>query len=212
MAIDHIIPKPLGLLAVLGALCLSGACVSHPAFAGGSSEHHSHEWDRDDEDDDTIDTRVAAGRRLDWKTPDFHAREKESLLHIQLLGINDFHGQLSAGRRVANRGPLRRLGSCLIGLQPFRGVLEPVIREIEIGLRQPDQESGRRHAFPHPDQQSLQVAFERLRIAGRHLVALSMSMTDDHENGDEEEGRQKRRVPKTALPRHSCRPRHVHFA
>ena len=102
MAIDHIIPKPLGLLAVLGALCLSGACVSHQAFAG-SSEHHSHEWDRDDETDDTIEGRRDAERRRSWQTPDFSDRERNTLVHVQLLSINDFHGQLSAGRRVANR-------------------------------------------------------------------------------------------------------------
>lgn len=102
MAIDHIIPKHLGLLAVLGALCLSGACVSYQAFAG-SSEHHSHEWDRDDEADDTIEGRRDAERRRSWQTPDFSDRERDTLVHVQLLGINDFHGQLSAGRRVANR-------------------------------------------------------------------------------------------------------------
>ncbi len=102
MAIDHIIPKLIPLLGVLGALCLSGAGVSHQAFAG-SSEHHSHEWDRDDEADDTIEIRRDAERRRSWQTPGFSDRERDALLHVQLLGINDFHGQLSAGRRVANR-------------------------------------------------------------------------------------------------------------
>jgi 5'-nucleotidase len=105
MTHDTIIPKPVGLLALLGALCISisGACTIQPALAEASGERASLEWDRDDEDDDTIEMRQDAGRRLEWKTPDFHEREKESLLHVQILGINDFHGQISAGRRVANR-------------------------------------------------------------------------------------------------------------
>ncbi len=97
------ISKPVSLLTVAGALYLSGACALQPALADPPVVPHSHEWDRDDEDDDTIDMRRNAERRLEWRTPDFHEKEKDSLLHVQLLGINDFHGQLSAGRRVANR-------------------------------------------------------------------------------------------------------------
>lgn len=105
MTHDVIIPKPAALLALLGALCISisGACVIQPALAEASGERASLEWDRDDEDGDTIEMRRDAGRRLEWKAADFHEREKESLLHVQILGINDFHGQISAGRRVANR-------------------------------------------------------------------------------------------------------------
>lgn len=105
MTHDVIIPKPAALLALLGALCISisGACVIQPALAEATGERASLEWDRDDEDDDTIELRQDAGRRLEWKAADFHERDKESLLHVQILGINDFHGQISAGRRVANR-------------------------------------------------------------------------------------------------------------
>lgn len=103
MRLDSIILKPLAFFAVLGALCVSAVCTMSPAFAEGLAEPHSHEWDRDDEADDTIEMRQDAGRKLEWHSPEFHKREKDSLLHVQLLGINDFHGQLSAGRRVANR-------------------------------------------------------------------------------------------------------------
>ncbi len=103
MDINRIILKPLAHLAVMGTLYLSAACAMSPAFAEALVEHHSHEWDRDDEADDTIEMRQGAGQKLEWRSPEFHKREKDSLLHVQLLGINDFHGQLSAGRLVANR-------------------------------------------------------------------------------------------------------------
>ena len=103
MTIDGIIPKPFALLAVLGTLCLSGACATQSALAETLVERYSHEWDRDDEDDDTIEMRYAAERRMEWQHPDFHKQDKDSLLHVQILGINDFHGQISTGRRVANR-------------------------------------------------------------------------------------------------------------
>ncbi|NWF73886.1 MAG: bifunctional metallophosphatase/5'-nucleotidase [Nitrospirae bacterium] len=103
MSIDGIIPKPFALLAVLGTLYMNGACLLQPALAGASAEHHSHEWDRGDEDDDTIEMHQDVGRRVEWRTLEFHKREKDSLLHVQLLSINDFHGQLSVGRLVANR-------------------------------------------------------------------------------------------------------------
>lgn len=103
MDINRIILKPLAHLVVMGTLSLSAACAMSPAFAEALVEHHSHEWDRDDEADDTIEMRQGAGHKLEWRSPEFHTREKDSLLHVQLLGINDFHGQLSAGRLVANR-------------------------------------------------------------------------------------------------------------
>ena len=46
MNIDGIIPKPFALLAVLGTLCLSGACATQSALAETLVERYSHEWDR----------------------------------------------------------------------------------------------------------------------------------------------------------------------
>lgn len=103
MRFDAIILKPLARFAAMGTLCVSAACAMSPAFAEALVEHPSHEWDRDDEADDTIERRQDAGHTLEWRSPEFHTREKDSLLHVQLLGINDFHGQLSEGRRVAGR-------------------------------------------------------------------------------------------------------------
>ncbi len=92
--------KPVALFAMWGLLQ-----VASPGglSAGDSFVPHSHEWDRDDETDDTLEMRHEAGRPLTWQAADFHRRGKESLIHVQLLGINDFHGQLGAGRIVGNR-------------------------------------------------------------------------------------------------------------
>ena len=62
MRFDRIILKPLAHFAAMGILWLSAACATLPAWAEALAEHHSHEWDRDDEDDDTIEMRQGAGR------------------------------------------------------------------------------------------------------------------------------------------------------
>ncbi|MBX3302549.1 MAG: 5'-nucleotidase C-terminal domain-containing protein [Nitrospira sp.] len=98
-----IILERIARLAVMGTLHLCGICTILPVGAGASVEHHSHELDRDDEADDTIEARQDAGRRLEWRSSEFHPEERDSHLHVQLLAINDFHGQLSEGRLVANR-------------------------------------------------------------------------------------------------------------
>lgn len=103
MRLDGIILRHITRFAIISTLYLSAACAMSPAFAEASAEHHSHEWDRDDENDDTIEMRRDAGRKLEWRSPEFPRGENDSLLPVQLLGINDFHGQLSAGRRVSNR-------------------------------------------------------------------------------------------------------------
>jgi 5'-nucleotidase len=103
MRLDGITRRPLVFAAALGALYMCGACTISPALAEAPGARTSLEWDRDDEDDDTVEMRQEAERRLEWKSADFRDHEQESLLHVQILGINDSHGQISAGRRVANR-------------------------------------------------------------------------------------------------------------
>jgi 5'-nucleotidase len=96
-------PKLVTLLAAFGILYMSGACSLRPALPETTVVPPSHEWDRDDEAGDTLELRRDAHRRRNWQTPDFPRQERETLIDIQLLAINDFHGQLGAGRRVANR-------------------------------------------------------------------------------------------------------------
>lgn len=55
-----------------------------------------------EETDSRLETPAArehATRRVSWREPEVH----DALVRIKLLGINDFHGQLSAGRRVGER-------------------------------------------------------------------------------------------------------------
>ncbi|CUQ68168.1 5'-nucleotidase [Candidatus Nitrospira inopinata] len=103
MCLDGVRCSFIARFIAMSLLCFDVACVTSPVFAAGSVERYSPDWDRDDGRDDTIESRKEAERKLEWKSPEFHRRKNESLLHVQVLGINDFHGQLSEGRRVANR-------------------------------------------------------------------------------------------------------------
>lgn len=103
MRLDGVRCLFIARFAAMSLLCFGAACAMPQAFAAGSVERYSLDWDRDDERDDTIERRREAERKLEWKSPEFHRGRKDSLLHVQVLGINDFHGQLSEGRRVANR-------------------------------------------------------------------------------------------------------------
>ena len=66
-----------------------------------------HEHDEEEESLQSI--RDAAQVPVSWQAPQPTLREvrtlteREDNLHVKLLAINDFHGQLSAGRLVANR-------------------------------------------------------------------------------------------------------------
>lgn len=50
------------------------------------------------EDEDDARQRALAAERVEWR-----AHDAADTLRVKLLAINDFHGQLSAGRRVGNR-------------------------------------------------------------------------------------------------------------
>jgi 5'-nucleotidase len=62
-----------------------------PAFADSDHDH-------DDSHDDSAELRVQAQKRVSWR-----GSEIAGTVHVKLLGINDFHGQMSTGLRVANR-------------------------------------------------------------------------------------------------------------
>lgn len=53
-------------------------------------------------DDDSPGLRDIAAQKIEWQRPGPIANP-ESWLHVKILGINDFHGQLSAGRFVGPR-------------------------------------------------------------------------------------------------------------
>jgi len=63
MTLDGIPPKCLTRFAVIALLGVSAGYALSLSRAEASVEHHSHEWDRDDEADDTLEVRQDAGRR-----------------------------------------------------------------------------------------------------------------------------------------------------
>lgn len=103
MRIDGILPQCMARVAIVGTLCVGAICTPVPVLAEAAGERHSHEWERDQEGADTLAMREDAGKRLEWKAADLASKDKGSLIQVQILGINDFHGQISAGRLVANR-------------------------------------------------------------------------------------------------------------
>lgn len=79
-------------VAGLRVLAISVATmVGLPAFAHGDAGH-SLESDQTDERFDNPSTRQKANVRLRWKDP---RAARDPIVNLKVLGINDFHGQLS---------------------------------------------------------------------------------------------------------------------
>jgi len=72
------------------------------SFAIALSPHtllaEPHQGHDHSEDEDSAPQRAHAAERVEWR-----AAGVADTLHVKLLAINDFHGQLSAGRFVAGR-------------------------------------------------------------------------------------------------------------
>ena len=78
----------------LVVLLLSFAVALSPhALLAEPHQGHDHS-----EDEDSAPQRAHAAERVEWR-----AAGVADTLHVKLLAINDFHGQLSAGRFVAGR-------------------------------------------------------------------------------------------------------------
>jgi 5'-nucleotidase len=73
---------------------LSAALTSAPAA-------RAHEGCEDDASSNDPAVRASAARRVEWISPD--RRRERPPVRVQILGFNDFHGQLSAGRLVTSR-------------------------------------------------------------------------------------------------------------
>lgn len=54
-----------------------------------------------EEEDDRPETRALAKKRVQWRA--WKGEKPADLIDVRILAINDFHGQLSEGRRVAGR-------------------------------------------------------------------------------------------------------------
>jgi len=71
-------------------------------------------------EEDSVEVRQAAQQRVSWRSQETAlAAHPNSRLHVKILAINDFHGQLSAGRLVGDRsvGSAPVLASYLRGAQ-----------------------------------------------------------------------------------------------
>ena len=84
------------------------------AFAAGNTARA--ETGHDHDEDSTPRERAHAEKRVEWR-----GDEMADTVKVKILSINDFHGQLSAGRRVANRP----VGSA--------GVLASYLRNAQLG-------------------------------------------------------------------------------
>ena len=69
--------------------------IAFVPFALLAEPHQGHDHS---EDEDSAPQRAQAAERVEWRTAGV-----ADTVRVKLLAINDFHGQLSAGRRVANR-------------------------------------------------------------------------------------------------------------
>lgn len=86
--------KILALVSIVLASFASSALRADPEHS------HSLEADQDDERLEGQSARLRAEQPVGWRD-ERHAADPQ--VRIKLLGINDFHGQISTGRRVANR-------------------------------------------------------------------------------------------------------------
>ena len=82
-------------------LTVLGAAVAALSWNGvqAHSQSHSLEEDQFDERVEGPNARLQATERLTWRDPSW---QRDPVVHVKLLGINDFHGQLS-GRSVGTR-------------------------------------------------------------------------------------------------------------
>ena len=71
-----------------------------PTLVSGHDQSHSLEADQDDMRAEGPAARALAEKRVSWRD---QQAMRDPLVRIKLLGINDFHGQLSTGRLVAGR-------------------------------------------------------------------------------------------------------------
>ena len=111
------------LIAINGAMWFTVADRIPSALAVSLPGEDSPEWDRDDQEDNSIEMRRIGERREEWRHPDLSSLDQNALVGVQILGINDFHGQISKGRlsvsstcsRTAIALTMRVWGACFCG-------------------------------------------------------------------------------------------------
>ena len=79
-------------------------CALWLALPACASDGYRHHQGNEDDVAESLDERLTAEQPVQWRREDLPANsDQQSWVHFKILGINDFHGQLGVGRRVANR-------------------------------------------------------------------------------------------------------------
>jgi 5'-nucleotidase len=74
---------------------LTGSALALASMIAGAHNEHGHslEADQDDPRAESAETRARAKQRVRWRDPRW---KRDPIVEVKLLGINDFHGQLSS--------------------------------------------------------------------------------------------------------------------
>lgn len=89
-----------------GGKTLLGLCLTSVVVMAMSAAcaHDNNPHNHGDDDEATADVREIAAMSVAWRQDNLPATANpQAWVRFKLLGINDFHGQLGAGRRVSNR-------------------------------------------------------------------------------------------------------------
>ena len=92
--------NPAIALLLLGLLAADSALAAGNLTAGAHPHKNCQHHEEEEEEDSALRDRAA--QRVGWIRPGPIANA-QSWLHVKILGINDFHGQLSTGRRLGSR-------------------------------------------------------------------------------------------------------------
>lgn len=104
MEMPRFLPRRASLIVfVTVALSLETPVASLLSYASDNLQASSLEGGPDDDEEVTPEMRIAAEQRLEWRDSTCQQIDNKGLMHVQVLSINDFHGQISAGRRVMDR-------------------------------------------------------------------------------------------------------------
>lgn len=91
------------LPASIAAAFLSTACLAGAGNGHGSIDGDSHDHGAVEAIGAKPETRATAARSVEWKSRKPRPDPDKPPVHVKILGFNDFHGQISAGRFVGPR-------------------------------------------------------------------------------------------------------------
>ena len=83
------------------ATAAAAACASRDAATNRATAAASEDCEAEEAALTTPEARAAAARPVSWVSPEYRRERKP--VPVKILGINDFHGQITATRKVAGR-------------------------------------------------------------------------------------------------------------